>query len=155
MWTIKKPGGGTRGGTGRGPCAPQCFAECDFGEEGHGVCAAQMARERVGCWERTPLMLRVIGYADQRRRTFAPWQLGGGFDGWEYGDGTLAPERAAVRGVFKASVRYLVHVGVSGVYWVALVNALGKLSPYPAWSLKQWLMLAVPAFVIMILTSKD
>ena len=39
---------------------------------------------RFGPWETTPWYWQLFGAPPQRRRMFAPWQLGGGADGWEY-----------------------------------------------------------------------
>src|SRR3972149_1862811 len=39
---------------------------------------------RFGPWEDTPWLWQLFGAPHQRRRTFAPWQLGGSAGGWEY-----------------------------------------------------------------------
>lgn len=37
-----------------------------------------------GSWQVTPWFLRIAGYPPVRRKKFAAWNVGGGFDGWEY-----------------------------------------------------------------------
>ncbi len=39
-----------------------------------------------GPWEATPRWLTWLGYHEKRRKRFASWMIGGGFDGWEYFD---------------------------------------------------------------------
>lgn len=37
-----------------------------------------------GEWERTPRWLVWFGKPAMRRRRWASWMIGGGFDGWDY-----------------------------------------------------------------------
>jgi hypothetical protein len=37
-----------------------------------------------GEWRRTPYLLRLLGWPPYRRPCYAHWNIGGGFDGWEY-----------------------------------------------------------------------
>lgn len=41
---------------------------------------------QYGEWQRTPFWLRVLGFADYRRAEYAPWNIGGGIDRWEFAD---------------------------------------------------------------------
>jgi hypothetical protein len=37
-----------------------------------------------GDWRETPWFIRLFGYPSRRRPIYAHWNIGGGFDGWEY-----------------------------------------------------------------------
>ena len=37
-----------------------------------------------GPWQRTPKFLTYLGFSALRRKRYASWMIGGGFDGWHY-----------------------------------------------------------------------